>query len=225
MKDDNRVIIEEKDIARQWFDELNGGDFAGVAAQPGIGKTAFLVQLAVAQTARGRRVLHVSLADSLKKVDLWYREMVLHFCRTQPECLPIFAHEERAYRFIMTFQAERFSVPRLEERFSELKDQNIFHPDLLIIDGLVFTPGLRSTLETLKEFARRQHLRLWFTIPTPLGEILPDGTPSWFAPLEDLFSLVWQIKEREEKHFLQALKGAPPPVALRLNPTTMLMEV
>ena len=40
------------------------------------------------------------------------------------------------YRFIMTFKVESFSVPKLEERLTDLMEQNIFKPHTVIIDGL-----------------------------------------------------------------------------------------
>jgi hypothetical protein len=212
-------------VAKQWFEEIPEGGFAGIIAHAGIGKTAFLVQLALAQMTLGQRVLHVSLHDQLKKVHLWYEEMFNHFRGTRT-LQPVFTNEEgRINRFIMTFQEERFSCPRLEERLAEFKEQEIFRPDLILIDGLHFLPALRPTLEGLRSLARREKMRVWFTIHSHRNETpLPNGMPPGFVDLADLFGLVWQIRQEGEKLHLVSLLGSTPGKGLSLNPTTMLIE-
>ena len=56
-------------------DSLPDGSFGAVLARAGIGKTAFLVQIALHTMLRDRNVLHISLDDPVEKVTLWYREV------------------------------------------------------------------------------------------------------------------------------------------------------
>ena len=56
-------------------DILPAGGFGAVLARAGVGKTAFLVQLAINALLRGKNVLHVSLSDPVRKVTLWYEEV------------------------------------------------------------------------------------------------------------------------------------------------------
>ena len=56
-------------------DILNKGQFGAVMARAGVGKTAFLVQLALNCMLREKKVLHISLEDPVKKVSLWYKEV------------------------------------------------------------------------------------------------------------------------------------------------------
>jgi hypothetical protein len=51
------------------------------------------------------------------------------------------------HRFIMTFKVEGFSVPKLEERLTDLTEQGIFFPNMIILDGLPFTENVRSLLQ------------------------------------------------------------------------------
>ena len=49
------------------------------------------------------------------------------------------------YRFIMTFKVEGFSAPKLEERLTDLMEQNIFKPHTVIIDGFKFDDAGRGS--------------------------------------------------------------------------------
>ncbi|NQU03533.1 MAG: hypothetical protein HQ589_05235 [Syntrophaceae bacterium] len=53
----------------------NEDSFFAVLARAGVGKTAFLVQLALNAIVRDRNVLHISLGDPVKKVTLKYRKL------------------------------------------------------------------------------------------------------------------------------------------------------
>ena len=56
-------------------DILHSGAFGAILARAGLGKTAILVQLALDSLLRSKKVLHISLNDSVKKVCLWYEEV------------------------------------------------------------------------------------------------------------------------------------------------------
>ena len=62
---------------------LPEGGFGAVLARAGVGKTAFLVQLALDSLLRGEPVLHISLDAPVQKVDLWYREVLANIAAQQ----------------------------------------------------------------------------------------------------------------------------------------------
>ena len=54
-----------------------------IMARAGLGKTALLVQIALDAILRGKRVLHISIGESLDKTKLWYDDIlqvILHEC-------------------------------------------------------------------------------------------------------------------------------------------------
>jgi len=57
------------------------GGFGAVLARAGVGKTAFLVQLALNHLLRDINVLHISLDDPVNKVSLWYKEVFQHLTK------------------------------------------------------------------------------------------------------------------------------------------------
>lgn len=212
-------------VAAKWNEEIPEGGFGAVIAHAGIGKTALLAQLALSEMLRGRHVLHISMDDPLKKVDLWYQEMFNNLMGREASKAAAQWSNLLAHRFIMIFQADAFTVPRLEERLSELIEQQIFHPELIIMDGLHFVESLRGTLEQLKGLAQRYRLKIWFTVHSHRNESpLPNGLPPGFGPLADLFSLVWQIKQEGATLSILPLQGPGLTGKLFLDPVTMLMK-
>lgn len=210
-------------------DVIPEGGFGAVLAPAGVGKTALLVHLAINAMLRSRNVLHLSLHDPVGKVGIWYQQLFHHL-----------AHEARVaqvqqlweailpHRFILTYKAEGFSVPRLEERLTDLLAQNIFHPRMMIMDGLRFDDSGRQPLCDLKALAARQRMRVWFTVNTHRHEQPgPDGLPVQLLHVADLFDIVIELQPRGSEIRIRPLKGssaAADEPSLMLDPSTMLIK-
>ena len=209
-------------------DILKGGEFGAVMARAGVGKTAFLVQLALHSMLREKNVLHISLNDPVKKVSLWYKE-VFNRIATQYAI-----HQSMQlwdtilpHRFIMTFKVEGFSVPKLEERLTDLLEQDIFRPQAMIIDGLPFDNAVNQELSDLKNLASSRGMHLWFTVRTHRHEE-PDlkGTPAQLIPVADLFEVAIQLVPVGKQIQIKAIKGPgsrEDQPDLMLDPATMLI--
>lgn len=210
-------------------DVLAAGQFGGVLARAGVGKTALMVQIALNAMLRDRKVLHVSLNQPVNKTNLWYLEVFGHVARQfnvpQPDLL---WESLLPHRFIMTFRTEGFSVPKLEERLTDLMEQKIFVPRMLIVDGLSFDEPLRDALAGLKHFARLNGLSVWFTIRTHRHEDPgPGGLPKQLTDVEDLFEMALQLVPVGEEIIVKAVKGLTLPADhahLGLDPSTMLLK-
>jgi hypothetical protein len=210
-------------------DILPVGGFGAVMAHAGVGKTALLVQLALNMMLRQNSVLHVSLNDAVSKVDLWYQEIFRDIAsKFGIDEVNDYGEKIQPYRFIMTFKVEGFSTPRLEERLTDLMEQNIFKPHTMIIDGFKFDDAGRGQLVQLKELAQKYSMRLWFTVHTHRHEPPQEnGMPLSFLHVEDLFDVIVQMETRGEEVFIKAVKGKSDPSAkndLLLDPATMLIK-
>ncbi|MFZ0132444.1 MAG: AAA family ATPase [Desulfobacterales bacterium] len=204
------------------------GGFGAVLARAGVGKTALLVQISLNSLLEGWNVLHISLEDPVEKVNLWYTEVFTHIAR-QYNVKP--ANELwdtlLPHRFIMTFRVEGFSVPKLDERLTDLVEQNIFTPHVIIIDGLPFDQNVRSPLAELKELTQRRGCHAWFTVRTHRHE-RPDekGIPTQLAGLVDLFDVILHLQPQDKDVHIMALKGrenVAEQTGLMLDPATMLI--
>jgi len=219
-----RLLGHEKE------DIILAGQFGAVLARAGVGKTALIVQIALNTMLHRKNVLHISLNEPVGKVNIWYHE-VLGRMAQQYEV----PNMEQLWdtilpsRFIMTFQVEGFSVPKLEERLTDLMSQDIFHPHMIIIDGQPFDQDVRPLLEALKKLAQKLDLPIWFTITTHRQEEPADSgaLPIELAPLEELFDVVIALQPEAETIYIQALKGCSLPETqppLVFDPATMLIK-
>jgi hypothetical protein len=210
-------------------DALAAGKFGAVLARAGVGKTALLVQISLNSLLEGKNVLHISLTEPVQKVSLWYDEVFSHISRQYKiqqsaelwqSLLP--------HRFIMTFRVEGFSVPKLEERLTDLTEQNIFSPHMLIIDGLPFEDSsARDLLTALKSMAFRRGVHVWFTVRTHREDPPVEGElPRPLSDMSELFDAFIQLQPVGGKIHIRALTGAEETKdksRLQLDPETLLI--
>ena len=209
---------------------LPEGGLGAVVARAGVGKTALLVQLALNTLLKGHNALHVSLGDPVRKVNLWYQEVFNNIgIQYKIERINDLFNELLPQRFIMTFNIDGFSVPRLDERLTELADQNIFKPQMILIDGLPFGDQVmkRTDLHALKELSEKFNSHIWFTVRSHRHEE-PDaeGIPIQISDFVDLLDVVIKLQPQNDNIKLNVLKGsgALAQQDLALDPSTMLIR-
>jgi len=210
-------------------DILPKNGFGAVLARAGVGKTSLLVQLALYNQLKGKNVLHISLNDPVAKVSVWYDEVfrniadqygVKHVNRLWESILP--------HRFIMTFKASGFNIPQFEERINDLSEQDIFLPQLVIIDGLSFDKPIQSMISELKTLASNKEMAIWFTVQTHRHESTGTGElPIQLKDMSDLFNVIIQLQPVDKEVHLKVLKSTgklKSDPELILDPSTMLVK-
>jgi AAA domain len=208
---------------------LPEGGFGAVLARAGVGKTSLAVQLALDSLLQNKNVLHISLSDPVSKVTLWYEE-VFRNVSSQYESVEIGRLWETVltHRFIMTFQVEGFSVPKLEERLGDLTEQGIFFPQMILIDGLPFDETVGEILDDLKTLARKIGVHMWFTVKTHRHEEQSDsGLPPQLENVSDLFEVAISLQPEGKNIHVNLLKGngeGSTGMQLNLDPATMLIQ-
>ena len=210
-------------------DVIPEGGFGAILAHAGVGKTALLVQLALNAMLRNRNVLHISLLDPVGKVDLWYQELFHHLAKeAKVQQINQLWETILPHRFILTFKVEGFSVPRLEERLTDLMTQGIFLPQMIIMDGLRFDESGRQPICDLKALAVKHGMRIWFTVHTHRHEQPgPDGLPVQLLHVVDLFDVALELQPKGSEIHIKSLKGSPTAaddLPLLLDPSTMLIK-
>lgn len=180
-----------------------------IMARAGAGKTAVLVQIALDNILRGRRVVHVSIGQTLEKTRAWYDDIFKDIATGyQLERAEEVQAEVMRARMIMTFNASTFSAPKLEERLNDLVYQNIFHPSCLIIDGFDFSAGRQGLLE-LRELTAAMNLDVWMSAVTHREDtrVSPEGVPAPCHEVADLFDTVVLVQpESAESAVLNIVK-------------------
>lgn len=216
-------------MGQETEDIIPAGGCAAVLARAGVGKTALMIQLALNTLLGGKNVLHVSLNDPVDKVTLWYREVfnrlaqqynVGEINRLWDTILP--------HRFIMTFKIDGFSVPKLDERLTDLTEQGIFRPHMVLIDGLPFDGPVRDALEAVKRLTQKYATQTWLSVKTHRHEMPgPDGLPPQLFSVDDLFDVIIELQPEGKEIYIKALKGGSgggDVPELLLDPATMLIK-
>ena len=159
---------------------IEPGCLGAIAARAGVGKTSFLVQIALHAMLSGRNILHFNLTDPLKKNVLWYKEVFSRLVDMYPDmkgAVELDAIINR--RFIMTMKVGAFSVGAMRERLADLVEQEIFSPHLLIVDGLNFDEPQEGTIADLKTLAQDFSLQTWVAMPVHREDLRDDtGLPA-----------------------------------------------
>jgi hypothetical protein len=213
-------------------DENTGRSGTGaVIAKAGVGKTAFLVQLAISALIQEKKVLHISVQDLVDKVNLWYVELFQNITKPfDSEHTKNLWNELLTRRFIMTFEGESFEFGKLQHRIAELKSQNIFAPNLIILDGLSYNKPQYNELAEFIEFIKSNAISLWFCVRTTISfETDPENLLKYlgeeFVSLFDTFILMIPEKSKiQVKKYIpenQTISNRP---VLFLDPSSMLIQ-
>jgi hypothetical protein len=208
-------------------DMINDGELGAVMARAGIGKTSVAVQMALHAMACGKNVLHVSLDEPVKKVNVWYNEMFANLADLNRVEEPQSTYDEiLPHRMTLTMNVDGFSVARLEERVNDLIEQGVFNPDMMIIDGYPFEEKNRSDMEELKGLTSSIGSFALFTVKTHRHEAPSEnGLPVQLANIDDLFSTLLQIVPENNTIFVKSIKGPKSgKEAAVLDPETMIIR-
>ncbi|MCD6586253.1 MAG: cytoplasmic protein [Desulfobacteraceae bacterium] len=205
-------------------------NFGAVTSRAGVGKTAFLVQIAISSLLKDKNVLHISIQDPVDKVNLWYKELFLNFTHNQD------AKESKqlwetmlAKRFIMTFETESFNFSKLITKIDELNTQNIFVPQVIIIDGLFIDNAIQPDLILLKEYAVKNNFTTWFSVRTHRHQ--SDDPVTLLQQLGEnetlLFNMIIQLQPHKDQIQVKRLlltgeRNDRPP--LLIDPATMMIK-
>ncbi|MGD9948010.1 MAG: hypothetical protein AB7U29_05965 [Desulfobulbus sp.] len=203
-----------------------------VMARAGLGKTALLVQIALDAILRGKRVIHVSIGESIEKTKSWYDDILQVILQEYSVSRP---HElidmVARHRMIMTFKVAAFTRSRLEERLNDLVLQDIFRPNCLIVDGFDFEQTDRGDLDDIKNLLESMNMQAWFSAICHRGDarVSPTGVPAPCHELDDLFDMIVLLKPQANANIqLDIIRNCGEQVeggkSLSLDPTTMMVK-
>jgi hypothetical protein len=201
-----------------------------VMARAGLGKTAILVQIAMDSMLRGQKVLHVSIGEGLEKAKAWYEDVYKYIAEGfQLENATEVEGDLMRNRMIMTFKETAFSRLKLEERLNDLVYQNIFRPDIVLIDGYDFAKADYDSVMDLKEMMAALNVQGWFSALRHRNDNRKSaaGVPAPCHDVDGLFDTVIILQPEKDSIILNIIKdeydGAAGKV-LNLEPSTMMVK-
>jgi hypothetical protein len=229
----HRKELNERSPLRLLEQSIHGGLGRGniglVVARPGVGKTAFLVGVALDDLMRGRKVLHVALDEPVDKIRDYYDEIFMDLAHSAGlEDVGNERLEVERNRNIHTYIGNSFSISKLRDAIEFLRTHMHFDPAALIIEGYSFEKATVEDIAELREIAREIDGELWMSANThrnsPVNE---HGVPEPVAHLEGAIDVILSMQHSGSVVHLHLLKDHSNPevsdVHVALDPTTLLL--
>jgi KaiC/GvpD/RAD55 family RecA-like ATPase len=141
---------------------LSTGQIGVICAPTGIGKTSFLVQLALDTLFKEQNVLHYSLQDPVDHVRSFYDESfdrIAHALNLEEPLRALVAIER--HRTIHAAPGALFDIDRVERILAVVKEAMHLDPALLVLDGGALDA---KAFAQLKSLAYAANLAIWTTL-------------------------------------------------------------
>jgi hypothetical protein len=208
---------------------LGRGNIGVVVARHGVGKTAFLVGVALDDLLRGRKVLHVSLEQPVERVLVHYDEIFADLVRERALEDPwkVRLGIERNRR-IHSYLGGSFSTEKLRQALAFKKEHSGFAPAAILIEGFEFEKASSAELADLREIADECQAELWMSAVTHReSETDPRGVPEPVARFAESIDVILKMAHDGKVVRIGLLKDHDNPnvseLRLALDPTTMLL--
>jgi KaiC/GvpD/RAD55 family RecA-like ATPase len=228
-----RKELNERNPLRLFEHSINGGLGPGnigvVVARHGIGKTAFLVGIALDDAMRGRKALHVSLDKTVDHIREFYDEIFMDLAHSAHlEDIPAERLEMERNRIIHTYAGKSFTVDKLRHSVNFLKENAQFDPACLIVQGFDFEKATLADMEAFRQLAKEFNVEMWMSAQTHRGAAKNDhGIPEPVAKLASAIAVIVQMADDSGSVQLSLLKDHDNPsvakLTLALDPSTMLL--
>src|SRR3989449_6042381 len=171
----NRLRLSEHSIPGG----LGRGKIGVAVARHGIGKTAFLVGIALDEAMRGRKTVHVSLDKTVDHMREFYDEIFMDLAHSaQLEDLASARLEMERNRIIHTYAGKSFTIPKLRHSINFLKEYAHFDPVCLILEGFDFDRATMEDMNALQQLSSDFNVEMWMSAVTHRGVPADDhGVP------------------------------------------------
>ena len=225
--------LSERNPLRLFEHSIHGGVGPGnigvVVARHGLGKTAFLVGIALDEAIRGRNVLHVTLDKTVNHVREFYDEIFMDLAHSAGlEDLATARLDMERHRMIHTYTGGTFTTDKLRHSVQFLKEVAHFEPACLIIEGFAFEKATLADIEALRQLAAEFNVEMWMSAITHRG-VAADavGIPEPLTKLAPAIAVIVQMADDGGTVKLSLLKDHDNPdvakLTLALDPSTMLL--
>ena len=208
---------------------LGRGNIGVVVARHGVGKTAFLVGVALDDLMRGRNVLHVSLEQPADRVRTYYDEIFAELCHSErlDDVWRVHMNLEK-HRRIHSYLGGTFSMQKFRDAVGFMREHGAFVPDAIVVDGFEFGPASTEDIAALRGLAEELDAELWMSAVTTREAVRNErGIPEPVAHLEDVIDVILSMAHDGKAVHVGLHKDHDNPkvseLRLALDPTTLLL--
>ena len=211
---------------------LGRGGFGVVLARNGVGKTGFLIGLAVDRLLQGQQVLHISTKEKVEHVRDYYDQIVEAYAEQLglDRMLERRLEAERC-RHILVFNRETLTLDKLRQSIGFLRDDADFRPDMVIMDG---TPRFEYSedweIQGIGQLAGEMNAEIWTgaNLHREGQELDERGVPREVAWHEENLAVIVALHSESDHVRVQILKEhdseQPASIHLELDPRTRMLR-
>ena len=212
-----RKEVNERSPMRVFEKSMHGGLGQGnvgvVASAPGMGKTPLLVQIALDDLLRDRKVLHITHEHTVDHVRTHYTEVFHDLCMwaklADPDAVMLDVERNRMIFSLLrnhngaplSQRGGSSSISRILDVVKFTRETAQFSPNVIIIDGFDLVAASSEAFAALRGLANELEAELWVSANTN-GSI----TGTLPAPLDRIVNLVDVIVFLEPEHELVHLR-------------------
>jgi hypothetical protein len=211
---------------------LGEGKMGVVLSRRGVGKTGFLIGLAVDQLLQGKKVLYISTKESVEHINNFF-DQIFHAMAASLDLDQVPQKQLRMERnrYIHVYNRDSFSLEKLEQSVAFLEDAAGFVPDMVILDG---TPRFENTeeweIQGVKKMAAEWGAEIWTSsnIHREGQESDARGVPNTVGRFDDEISVIINLEPDSDHVKVKILKEhgstEPAQVQIELDPKTLLLR-
>ncbi len=224
----NDLIQKSPAIIIMGSENLHQGRFGAVLSRAGVGKTQFLVQMAISRLLEGENTVHISLSDPMDKINVRYKEaytsLIDSIGYVDPQKANRLWEDIAPCKTGIAYNESTFTSEKLRDYLKTLKKGDLKVPAMVIVDGLDFDADLSGTLDELKAISEDFSTAIWFSMQSHRDEPLSsEGYPKQLESVKDRFDKALFLQPRDEKIEALILKdGDRAAQRFMLEPATMM---
>ena len=210
------------------FDNIRNGKFGAVLSRAGVGKTSFLVQIALTQLLNDDKILHISLDDHMEKINLrysdGYKNLVNYIGYVDPQKAVRLWEDIKSNEVGISYNENTFDIEKIRDYFKSFKKSDLALPSIMIIDGLNFDIDVTEVFEGLESLYQEFSIFTWLSMKSHRDEALSeDGFPIQLENYKDRFDKAIFLLPVENKIEAVILKdGDRTNLKCKLDPSTMM---
>lgn len=205
------------------------GNIGVIVARHGLGKTAFLIDIAMDKLLRGQKVLHVSLGHTVGKVVSYYDEIFADLAHNA-DLSDVWAVRQamERNRRIRGYSDGRLDADRLRGALSFQRNYTDFQADAVVVDHFDFRSARPDDIRSLRGVAKEEKIEIWMSATTHRHDkIDAHGFPEPVAHVVDALAVLLHMAHDGEKVNISLLKdhdnAGVSALRLALDPTTLLV--
>lgn len=209
-------------------DNITDGQFGAVLSRAGVGKTGFLIQIALTRLLCDEKVLHISLSDTIEKITVRYNEgyasLIDSIGYVDAQVAERLWDEIQHHKTGIAYNESTFNVEKIRDYLNSFKGADLALPTLMIIDGLDFDSDLSNLLSDLKQINNDFGICIWFSMQSHREEPLNEnGYPVQLENYDTLFNkAVFLVAEEKNLQAIVLKDGDKTGQKFLLDPATLM---